>query len=265
MLLSIESPVVMGILNVTPDSFYDGGKYTRQQDILKHVEIMLQQGATIIDIGAQSTRPNAGLVTEEEELARIVPAVEWIHKEFPDAILSADTFRSRVAEESIQSGISMINDISAGEDPLMFSIAAKHKTPLIIMNRSGDFNSMHQPGNYVNFLSDIVDFFTAKIKQATDLGIYDIIVDPGFGFSKTILQNYSLLKNFKVLEMLDKPLLAGLSRKSMLYKPVNSTAEIALNLTTAANMIALQNGASILRVHDVKAAMECISVYEQIK
>lgn len=259
-------PVVMGILNVTPDSFFDGGKYSDEATVLSQVERMLNDGAAIIDIGGLSTRPNAELISEEEERRRVIAHVKSIHAHFPEVVLSIDTFRSKIAEEAVQEGVSVINDISGGqEDEHIFTVAAKNNCPLIIMHRQGDFQTMHQQTNYYNLLTDVLDYFIRQTNKAKEFGIKDVIIDPGFGFSKTLEQNYSLLKNMNVFTSLNKPLLAGLSRKSMLCRLLNIKPENALNATGIANMIALQNGANILRVHDVKEAMECIKIYGQLE
>ncbi len=262
-LLAFNSPIVIGILNLTPDSFFDGGKYRSNLDILFQVDKMLHDGATIIDIGGFSTRPNAKNISEEEELIRVLPIVKLITKEFPNAILSIDTFRSNVAEQAVNNGVSIINDISGGtEDERIFEVAAKYNCPLILMHRQGNLQNMHQINEYKNLLVDIVDYFTKQINKANSFGIKDIIIDVGFGFSKTLEQNYSLLKNLAVFKMLEKPILVGLSRKSMLCKLLNIDSENALNATTSTNTIALQNGAQILRVHDVKEAVECIKIWK---
>lgn len=262
-LLTINSPIVMAILNVTPDSFFDGGKYMNEKSVLEKAEQQLKEGATIIDIGGMSTRPNAELISEEEELKRVIEPIKSIHQHFPEAILSIDTFRSKVAEEAVLHGVSVINDISGGtEDENIFKIAAKYSCPLILMHRQGNLQTMHKETNYENLLTNILDYFIAQTNKAKDFGIKDVIIDVGFGFSKTKEQNYSLLKNLRIFKQLDKAILAGLSRKSMLYKLLNTTAENALNATSIANTIALQNGANILRVHDVKEAMECVQIWK---
>ena len=261
-LLVLDSPIIMGILNTTPDSFFDGGSYKNDLDILMQVDKMLYDGASIIDIGGYSTRPNASFISEEEELNRVLPIIQTIHQHFPTAILSIDTFRSNVAEVAINAGVSIVNDISGGtEDERMFEVVAKYNCPFIIMHRQGNLQTMHQQTTYKNMLVDIVDYFNQQIQNANHFGIKDVIIDVGFGFSKTIEQNYFLLQNLDVFKMLDKPMLVGVSRKSMLYKLLETTPENALNATTAANMIALQNGAHILRVHDVKEAMECVKIF----
>jgi dihydropteroate synthase len=264
-LLTMDAPIVMAILNTTPDSFFDGGKYIHEAAILHQVERQLKDGATIIDIGGMSTRPNAELISEEEELKRVIEPIKSIHQHFPEAILSIDTFRSKVAEEAVLHGVSIINDISGGtEDERIFEVAAKYTSALILMHKQGSLQTMHQKQKYENLLVDILDFFIAQTAKAKEFGIKDVIIDVGFGFSKTIEQNYSLLKNLKIFEQLEKPILVGLSRKSMLYKLLNTTAENALNATTIANTIALQNGASVLRVHDVKEAMECVKIWKML-
>jgi dihydropteroate synthase len=232
-LLTMDAPIVMAILNTTPDSFFDGGKYIHEAAILHQVERQLKDGATIIDIGGMSTRPNAELISEEEELKRVIEPIKSIHQHFPEAILSIDTFRSKVAEEAVLHGVSIINDISGGtEDERIFEVAAKYTCPLILMHKQGSLQTMHQKQHYENLLVDILDFFIAQTAKAKEFGIKDVIIDVGFGFSKTIEQNYSLLKNLRIFEQLEKPILVGLSRKSMLYKLLNTTAENALNATT---------------------------------
>ena len=256
----------MGILNITPDSFYDGGKFTNEKLVLKQAEKMLTEGATFIDIGAYSSRPGADDVLEEEEISRIVPVVEALIKEFPDVLISIDTFRSRVASQCLQAGAALINDISAGLiDKNMLSIIARYKVPYIMMHMKGTPKTMQQNTDYENMLVDILKYFSERIATATDLGLVDIIVDPGFGFSKTTEQNYELLSKIDLFANVKRPLLIGLSRKSMIYKPLNTNAANALNGTTALNMLALMKGANILRVHDVKEALECVKLAEQMK
>lgn len=263
--LSIEAPVVMGIINVTQDSFYSGGRYYTIDDILRKVEQMLHEGATFIDVGGLSTRPNAIKLSATEELKNILEPIKAIHQYFPNVIISIDTFRSSVAETALQEGASIINDISGGtEDETIFEIAAKYHCPYILMHHRGNFNTMHQPTVYEHFLSDVLDDLNKQIAKAIRVGVHDIIVDPGFGFSKSLEQNYALLKNLAILKQLERPVLAGLSRKSMLYKYLDISSEEALNATTAVNMMALMNDASILRVHDVKEAVECIKIYNQL-
>ncbi len=264
--MTINGPLVMGILNLTPDSFYDGGTYKNNDAILKAVEIMLHDGASIIDIGGQSTRPNAALISEEVELERTLTAIQKIHTYFPEAILSIDTFRSVVAESAIQEGVSIINDISAGtEDERIYEVASKYSCPIVLMHRQGSFDTMHQDIFYKDLMVEVLDYFFKKINHLKTVGVKDIIVDPGFGFSKSIEQNYHLLKHLEVFAQLEKPILVGLSRKSMLYKLLDISPSKALNATSLAHLIALQQGASILRVHDVREAMECIKIFEQFE
>ena len=264
-LLHADKPLVMGILNLTTDSFYDGGKYFQEKAVLLRVEQMLQHGADIIDIGGMSTRSNAEIIDEVEELDRVIEPIRKIRAHFPEAILSIDTFRSRVADEAIRHGVSIVNDISGGtEDEAIFAVAAKYGCPYILMHRKGNMETMHKDTFYDDLLEDMLVYFTRQITKATEAGIQDVIIDVGFGFSKTIQQNYSILKHLSVFQQLDKPILAGLSRKSMLYKLLNTTPDHALNATSIVNTIALQNGAGILRVHDVKEAAECVKIYKQV-
>lgn len=252
----------MGILNVTPDSFFDGGQYKDEKTIVSQVEKMLNEGATFIDVGAQSSRPGAELISEKEELDRILPIVNLLINEFPEIILSIDTFRSKVAEKCIEAGAAaLINDISAGNlDNAMLPTVAQLKVPIILMHMRGEPKTMQQQTDYNDLINDILKYFSERIAKARALGIHDIIIDPGFGFSKTLDQNYELLKKLDLLQNLGFPLLTGLSRKSMIYKTLELDAKDALNGTTALNMYALQKGAAILRVHDVKEAMECIKL-----
>ncbi len=265
-LIDLSLPKVMGILNITPDSFYDGGKHITEKTILKHVESMLLDGATFIDVGAYSSKPNADFVSEDEELKRILPIVTSIIKEFPDALISIDTFRSRIAKACIESGAALINDISAGKlDDTMLQTVADLHVPYIMMHMRGTPQTMQQFTHYESIITDVLFYFSERIAAAIKLGIVDIIVDPGFGFAKTTEQNYQLLKQLELFECLELPLLVGISRKSMIYKTLNNTAKEALNGTTVLNTIALQKGASILRVHDVKEAVECVKLVKSLK
>lgn len=265
-LIDLSTPKVMGILNLTPDSFFDGGKHKNEKDILLHVENMLNAGTTFIDAGAYSSRPNAIDVSETEELHRMIPIIELILKHFPETILSIDTFRSTVAKKSIEAGAAIINDISAGNlDKNMLPTVANLKVPYIMMHMRGTPKTMQQQTNYGNLIKDINFYFSERLAAAKALGIKDIIIDPGFGFAKTLEQNYALLNNLELLNMIDKPLLAGVSRKSMIYKKLDITAQEALNGTSVLNTIALQKGAKILRVHDVKEAFECIKLIEALE
>ena len=264
-LIDLSMPKVMGILNVTPDSFYDGGRYKDENSILNQVETMLNQGATFIDIGAYSSRPNADFVTEDEELQRIVPIVELLVKHFPEIIISVDTFRSEVAKQTIKAGASLINDISAGFlDEKMLQTVANLSVPYIMMHMRGTPQTMQTQTDYDNLTKDINFYFSERISKARALGIIDLILDPGFGFAKTTQQNFELLNQLELLNIADLPFLVGVSRKSMIYKTLDTTAQNALNGTTALHMIALQKGAEILRVHDVKEAKECITLYNQL-
>ncbi|MFW2377124.1 MAG: dihydropteroate synthase [Cellulophaga baltica] len=265
-LIDITDPKIMGVLNCTPDSFYDGGKYKNETEIINQVQKMLVDGATFIDIGAYSSRPGALQVNEEEELKRIIPIVTLVLKEFPECKISIDTFRSKVAEACIQGGAALINDISAGNlDLNMMSVVAKHQVPYIMMHMKGTPQDMQQNTNYTNLLTDILSYFSEKIATAHDKKINDLIIDPGFGFSKTIAQNYELMQKLELLKNTKKPLLVGISRKSMIYKILKTDAKNALNGTTSLNTIALLKGANILRVHDVKEASECIAIVQQLK
>ncbi len=265
-LIDLRRPRVMGILNLTPDSFFDGGKFNTEQLILQQVEQMLFEGATFVDIGGYSSRPMAEHISEEEERARVLPVLESIIKRFPEILISVDTFRSRIAEESVAAGACMINDISAGQiDKNMFDTVARLQVPYLLMHMRGTPQTMKQHTDYKDLVKEIIIYFSEKIFELRKLGVNDLILDPGFGFSKTLAQNFELLGKLELLTCMELPILAGLSRKSMLYKLLETNAEQALNATTAANTIALQKGASILRVHDVKEAVETIRIMEKIK
>ncbi len=264
-LIDLSQPKVMGILNLTPDSFYDGGKYKSEIDILNQTEKMLKEGADFIDIGAYSSRPGAKHISEDQELDRIIPVLELIFTKFPDILISVDTFRSKVAENSIESGASMINDISAGNlDEEMFATISKFQVPYILMHMKGNPQNMQSQSNYSSLISDILFYFSKKINELKSLGMNDIIIDVGFGFSKTMDQNYELLKNLNLFKTLELPILTGISRKSMLYNYLGITPEEALNATSVSNTIAIQQGANILRVHDVKQAVEAIKILDKI-
>ncbi|MBU2973792.1 dihydropteroate synthase [Zobellia sp. B3R18] len=264
-LIQLSTPKVMGILNCTPDSFYDGGKYRDNDSILKQTEKMLNDGATFIDVGGYSSRPGAEHVTEEEELKRMLPLTELLLKHFPDIILSIDTFRSKVAAACLDAGAAMINDISAGKlDDQMLLTVAKHRVPYIMMHMKGTPQTMQQQTTYNDLLVDIISYFSERINAAKALGIVDIVIDPGFGFAKTLEQNYEVLQKLGLFKNLEHPLLIGLSRKSMIYKVLKTDAKNALNGTTALNMAAIMNGANILRVHDVKEAYECVKLAEEL-
>jgi len=264
-LIDISSPKVMGILNVTPDSFFDGGKYKKETDILLQLEKMLSEGATFIDVGAYSSRPGAMHISEEVELQRILPIVELLVQNFPEIIISVDTFRSNVAQKTIEAGAAMINDISGGKmDAYMFETVAKLQVPYILMHMLGTPQNMQESPNYEDITKEVISFFAEQLFKLHQLKVNDVLIDVGFGFGKTIEHNYELLKNLSLFKNLDAPILVGISRKSMLYKPLEITPHLALNATTSANTIALLNGANILRVHDVKEAMEAIKIVEQL-
>ena len=260
-LIDLSIPKVMGILNITHDSFYDGGKYKNESEILIQTEKMLSDGATFIDIGAYSSRPGAKHISEEEELQRIIPVVKLLIEKFPGILISVDTFRSKVAKETIEIGAALINDISGGKmDENMFKTIAELQVPYILMHMQGTPQNMQKNPSYENVTKDLISFFAAQIFELRQLQVKDVIIDVGFGFGKTLAHNYQLLKDLALFKSLDTPVLAGISRKSMLYKPLNSSAQEALNATTSANTIALLNGANILRVHDVKEAVEATKI-----
>ena len=264
-LLDLNSPKVMGILNVTPDSFYDGGKYKDELEILNQVETMLNDGATIIDIGGYSSRPGAKEIKINEEIGRVVPVVELILNKFPETLISIDTFRSKVAQKSIVAGASIVNDISAGHlDSDMLSTVGKLGVPYIMMHMRGNPKTMQNQTQYEDLVKEVNSYFAERISIAHEHKIIDIIIDPGFGFAKTLEQNFELLNKFELLQIVGKPILAGVSRKSMIYKTLDTSSEKALNGTTALNMLALQKGAKILRVHDVKEAMECVTLFNKL-
>ena len=258
---TFHRPLIMGILNLTPDSFYDGGSNNSIQKIIKHVEKMKNEGADIIDIGAYSSRPGASNIDEQEELKRLMSPLKQIRSHFPDVFLSVDTFRSNVAEQAINNGADMINDISSGElDNKMFDCISKLKVPYIMMHMQGNPKNMQQNPNYDDVTASLIKFFSSKIKLARSKGINDIIIDPGFGFGKNLSHNYELLKNLETFKIFEKPMLIGLSRKSMINKVLEISPDNALNGSTVLHTIALLNGANILRVHDVKAAGEAVKI-----
>ena len=265
-LIDLSSPKVMGVLNITPDSFFDGGKYKNETAIISQVKKMLGEGATFIDVGAYSSRPGAKHISVKEELERILPVIKLLINEFPDILISIDTFRSEVAKSCINSGACIVNDISGGAmDTSMFNTVAELQVPYIIMHMQGIPQNMQKNPIYKNVVKDVLYYFSKKIKELRSLGMNDIIADPGFGFGKTTEHNYKLLNNLDLFKNLEIPTLVGLSRKSMLYKPLKLTAEKALNATTSANTIALLNGANILRVHDVKEAKEVVTLYQTMQ
>lgn len=264
-LIDFSVPKVMGIVNITPDSFYDGGKSTSEAAILKQIEKMLKDGATFIDVGGYSSRPNAEDISVQEEIDRAIPAIELILSHFPDTLISIDTFRSEVARTAVESGAAMVNDISGGDlDSKMIQTVAELQVPYIIMHMRGTPKTMTQLTDYDNITTEVIYDLSAKIREARAVGINDIIVDPGFGFAKTPRQSFELLKNLKLLQTLEAPILSGVSRKSFIYKTLQITPQEALNGTTVMNTIAILNGSAILRVHDVKEATECIKLLQNL-
>ena len=256
----------MGILNVTPNSFYDGGKHKEINSIIHQVDKMLSEGADFIDIGAYSSKPSAEFVSEEEEIKRLVPIVKSLVETFPNIILSVDTFRAKVAKASVENGVAMVNDIAAGLlDDKMLETVAELKVPYIMMHMRGNPQTMQSLTDYNDIVKEMIFYFSDRIQKARSFGISDIVIDPGFGFAKTLEQNYEVLHKMELFEILDLPLLAGISRKSMIYKVLENSPQEALNGTSVLNTIALQKGAKILRVHDVKEAVECIKLVSKLK
>jgi dihydropteroate synthase len=265
-LIDFSEPKIMGILNVTPDSFYDGSRYTDEASMAKQVEKMIVEGAEFIDVGGYSTRPGAAEISMKEELTRVLPVIKTISKEFPEISISIDTFRSGVAKQAIESGACIVNDISGGElDKEMFPTVASLKVPYVLMHSRGTPETMTEQTDYENLLKEILDYFHQKIAALHRLGVKDIIVDPGFGFAKTIGQNFELLSKLTHFQILGKPIAAGLSRKSLIWRTLKTNPEGALNGTTVLNTIALIKGASILRVHDVREANETIQLVNRLK
>ncbi len=263
-LLVIDKPLVMGIINITSDSFYEGSRSQTVESILSQATKMIGEGADIIDIGGQSTRPGSERISVKEELQRVLSAIETILKNFPETIISVDTYQAIVAEECVRSGAAIINDISAGNmDSDMIPTVAKLQVPYICMHMKGTPQDMQEHPSYENVTKEVLDFFIQKTDECRRAGINDVIIDPGFGFGKTITHNFTLLKELSAFKMLEKPIMAGLSRKSTIYKTLGINTNEALNGTTVLNTLALQNGANILRVHDVKEAKEVIKLYEQ--
>lgn len=264
-LINLKTPKVMGILNITPNSFFDGGKFKDEKSVLKHVEKMLLEGATFIDIGAYSSKPGADEVSEGLELKRITPIVELVLKHFPRILLSVDTFRGKVAKECVERGAAIVNDISAGlRDDSLLDTVAELQVPYIMMHMRGTSKTMKQQTDYLHLVQDILLFFSQRLALVREKRINDVIIDPGFGFAKNLEQNYQLLQQMDSLKVLDLPILVGVSRKSMIYKLLETDAANALNGTSALHMISLTKGANILRVHDVKEAVECVKLYEQL-
>ncbi|WP_134386419.1 dihydropteroate synthase [Flavobacterium psychrophilum] len=264
-LIDLSTPKVMGILNVTPDSFYDGGRFVSEKNVLIQVENMLQDGANFIDIGGQSSKAKAAIVSIDEELKRVVSIVDLILKKFPETMISIDTFNSKVAQIAVENGAAIINDISAGNlDDNMFETIAKLQVPYIMMHMRGTPQTMQEMTNYDDLVKDILFYFSEKVAKARSFGINDLIIDPGFGFAKTLEQNFELLNKLELFEMLELPILVGVSRKSMIYKTLETTPENALNGTSVLNTISLTKGGNILRVHDVKEAVECVKLYAML-
>ncbi|MCW3116231.1 MAG: dihydropteroate synthase [Chitinophagaceae bacterium] len=263
-LLVVDKPLVMGIINVTPDSFYEGSRFEKTDCLLKQAEQMLKEGADILDLGGQSTRPGSERVTAGEELRRLAAPIENICREFPETYISVDTYYSEVAKEAVGAGACMVNDISAGSiDPQMIPVVASLRVPYILMHMKGQPGTMQQEPRYDNVTKEILDFFIFKTTELKKAGIHDLIIDPGFGFGKTIQHNFEILKNSPLFKMLQLPVLAGLSRKSSIYKTLKIPVGESLNGTSILNTIALMNGADILRVHDVKEAKQAITLFEK--
>ena len=265
-LIDLTTPKIMGILNLTPDSFYDGGVFNNSDRALAQTEKMLLEGATFIDVGGASSKPGAVEISIDEELARVLPIIEEIQKRFPEAIISIDTYRSVVAQQAVATGAAIVNDISGGnlDAKMLGTVGALGGVPYIAMHMQGKPQNMQDNPSYDNVLVEMRSFFAAKIDEAHKVGIHDIIIDPGFGFGKTLDHNYSLLKNLSSMQMDGIPMLIGLSRKSMIHKLLEIEAADALNGTTVLNTIALQQGAQILRVHDVKEAKQAIHLIEKL-
>ncbi len=262
-LLIIDKPIVMGIINITPDSFYKNSRIQQADALLDKASALISQGATILDMGGQSTRPGSEFLFADAEMTRIIPAIELVHKHFPEVIISVDTFWSSVASEAVKAGASIINDISAGSiDHYMFETVANLRVPYVLMHMKGTPQNMQQSPVYENLVKEVLDFFITRIGRLKEAGVNDIIIDPGFGFGKTVAQNYLLFKNMGMFNMLDCPLLIGISRKSMVTRTLNISAIDAINGTTVLNTLALTHGANILRVHDVKEATDAIKIYE---
>lgn len=262
-LLVVDKPLVMGIINVTPDSFYSGSRHEDIGAVLQQAEQMLKDGADILDIGGQSTRPGSEKLSAEEELKRVITPVEAVSKNFPEAFISIDTYYSKVAAAAVKAGASIVNDISAGSmDAAMIETVASLKVPYVLMHMLGTPQTMQQHPQYENVTREVLDFMSNKMSELHKAGITDVIIDPGFGFGKTIAHNFELLNNLSVFKMLNSPILLGVSRKSTVYKTLDITAEESLNGTTVLNTIGLMNGASILRVHDVKEAAEAVKLFE---
>ena len=265
-LVDLTTPKVMAIVNATPDSFFEQSRVKSIDQFKKKIDQMITEGADIIDIGAYSSRPNAEHISEEQELNRLLPLIDFIRTYFPDVLVSVDTYRAEVAKEVLERGVHMINDISGGQlDEQLLRVVSRYRVPYILMHMRGTPQTMMKNTTYDHLSSDLIHYFNTNISKAKQAGIIDIIIDPGFGFSKTLEQNYQLLNQVEQLNALDTPMLIGVSRKSMIYKALDITPNEALNGTTALHMIALSKGAQLLRVHDVKPAVECIKLYQLLK
>ena len=265
-LVNLSTPLVMGILNVTPNSFYSESRKLSDEDIVKRCRVIIDEGGSIIDVGAQSTSPTSKFLSAEEEADRLMPALRLIRKEFPDTIVSIDTFYADVAKEAVEEcGANIINDISGGEiDKRMFSVVAELNVPYILMHMRGVPQTMQSMTDYDNFIQDILYYFSEKKTKLSLLGVNDVIIDPGFGFSKSVAQNYELMAYLKYFHIFEEPILVGVSRKSMIYKLLDTTPENSLNGTTVLNTVSLLSGANILRVHDVKEAVECVKIISEL-
>ena len=264
-LLVFEKPLLMGIINATPDSFFEGSRFSGVDKILEQAEKMLNEGADILDIGGQSSQPGSELISVEEEMKRVIPAIEAISKKYPDTFISIDTFYAKCAGEAVAAGASIVNDISAGEmDCKMINTVSALQVPYILMHMKGRPQTMQEDPVYEDVVREVLDFLIQKTSELKSAGIKDVIIDPGFGFGKTIKHNFEILKNLSVFKMLDKPILIGVSRKSTIYKTLGITQDEALNGSTVLNTIGLMNGASILRVHDVKEAKETVTLFTSL-
>ena len=264
-LIDLSTPKVMGILNITPDSFYDGGQFKDSKSILVQTEKLISEGATFVDVGAYSSRPGANFVSENEELHRIIPVAELILKHFPKTLISIDSFRANVIRECVNAGAVISNDISAGHlDDQMMKTIGELGIPYIMMHMRGTPQTMQNLTHYDHLITEIFSYFSERVQLAKQHKIMDVVIDPGFGFAKTLSQNYELLGKLEFFQNLNCPILCGVSRKSMIYKTLNCLPKEALNGTTALNMVALMNGTNILRVHDVKEALECVKLFNQL-
>ena len=265
-LIDLSKPKIMGILNLTPDSFYDGGKYNEINTALNQTEKMINQGAFFIDLGACSSRPGAKEISVDEEKKRLLPVLEKLIQEFPETYFSIDTYRSAVAAEGLDIGAAMINDISGGQfDIKMMETVGKHSIPYVLMHISGKPENMQNKPHYKNIVKEVLFYFSKKVQQALEAGIIDIIIDPGFGFGKSISHNYEILKNLELFKNIEFPLMIGISRKSMIYKKLGINSDQALNGSSVLNTIALLKGANILRVHDVLQAKECVELLQALR